>query len=173
MSQTPAAIKRIYSDDKLLRYTGTDIPPDRRKHMIDGVLAEYDVKEVYWKWDAKAIDVNQAADISVMFKLEECIKDIPVKVPVRVDCPIIWDKPKPLGRPPRRNEQINWRVSLAAMYHFIYTGLNNSYAMQSSKVVAFLGYIPTADGKQLKDTLMPRLGEHAALEYTQGVARPK
>ncbi len=91
-----------------------------------------------------------------MFKIEETVNDIKVQVSVKVDCPVIWDRAKPKGRPPTP-ETINWDVSLRAMYHFIYTHLNTAYAMQSSKAIAFLGYVQGTDGKQLKDYILPQL----------------
>jgi hypothetical protein len=159
-----SSLKRIYTDDPLLKYKETEVPAPRSKQQIDGVLAEYGVKEVYWKWDKDAIESGQPADIRVMFKVEEELNGVPVNVPVRINCPTIWDHARPRGRPPRP-EQINWDVSMRAMYHFIYTHLNSDYAMQSGVVVAFLGYVQNVKGENLKDALMPKLGEHAALEY--------
>lgn len=163
---TPSPFMRIYSDDPLLKFKDTEIPPLRTKHDIDAVLAEYEVKEVYWKWDAKAIENNLPADVSVMFKIEEPINGILVRVPAEVNCYLIWDRANKLARrPERRVEKVNWRISMRVMYHFIYTHLNTTYAMQSSKVVAFLGYVKNIDGKQLKDVLLPKLKEYAALEF--------
>jgi hypothetical protein len=157
-------IRKIYTDDPLIKYTTTTIPPDRTKHEIDGVLAEYEVKDVYWHWDLEHNNVY------VMFKIEEIVAGLPVLASARVDCPTIWDKAKPRGHPPKP-EQVNWMVSLRAMHHFIYTHLNAAYAMQSSKTVAFLGYIQNVDGKQLKELIIPRLSEYRALEVKEEVKK--
>lgn len=156
----PTGALKIYTDDCLIKYSKTEIPPERTKHEIDGVLAEYEVKDVYWHWDLRVHNVF------VMFKIEEVVNGMPILASVRVDCPTIWDRAKPKARPPRP-EQINWAVSMRAMHWFIYTHLNAAYAMQSSKAVAFLGYIQSASGKQLKELVIPKLGEYAALEQRE------
>lgn len=154
---------KIYSDDDLLKYKDTEIHASRTKAQIDGVLAEYGIQDVYWHWNKEAVEKNESAEVYVMFKIEEVVNGFPVKVGVRVDCPIIWNRRKPLGRPPRP-EEVNWNVSLRAMYHFIYTHLNSGYVMKSSKTLAFLGYIQSGKDKQLKDIIIPRLSEYQALE---------
>jgi hypothetical protein len=148
--------KKIYTDDPLIKYSGTTLKAERTKQQIDGVLAEYQVKDVMWHYDVPR-------SVYVIFKIEEEINSVMVKVGVRVDCPTIWDRAKPRGHPPR-SEQINWDVSMRAMYHFIYTHLNSAHAMKSGKVVAFLGYVATGEKTQLKDVILPRLREYAALE---------
>lgn len=148
--------KKIFSDDPLIKYATTKISAERSKAEIDGILAEYQVKDVFWHYDPPR-------SVYVMFKIEETVNGIPINAPVRVDCPTIWNRAKPRGRPPTP-EQISWQVSMRAMYHFIYTHLNNAYAMQSGKTVAFLAYIQSTQGKQLKDVILPRLSEYAALE---------
>jgi hypothetical protein len=163
-SEPQSSTTKIYSDDELLKYKDTEISASRRKSMIDGVLAEYGVQDVLWHWNKEAIDKKESAEIYVMFKVAEIINDVLVRVPIHVPCPIIWDKEKPKGRPPRP-EQVNWNVSVGTMYHFIYTHLNSAYAMRSSKVVAFLPYIRSATGQLLKDMILPKLSEYEALEY--------
>jgi hypothetical protein len=153
-------IKKIYSDDPLIKFTTTQLSAERSKQQIDGVLAEYQVKDVYWHYDPPR-------SIYVMFKIEELINDVPIMVSVRVDCPTIWNRARTKRRP-FTPEEINWAVSMRAMYHFIYTHLNNAYAMQSSKTVAFLGYIQTnVEGKVLKDLLIPRLNEYVLEDKTE------
>ena len=154
---------KIYSDDPLIKYKDTSIPPDRTKHQIDAVLAEYEVEDILWHWVKTLVESGEPGEIYVMFKISETIKGIQLKVPVRVDCPIIWGRAKPKGRPPRP-EQVDWKTSMRAIYHFIYTHLNAAYAMQSSKVVAFLGYIQTGEKEQLKDRILPELKQYSALE---------
>jgi hypothetical protein len=164
------SVNKIYSDDPLIRYKDTDLNPIRTKAQIDGVLAEYGTKDVWWHWEKEAIEKNESASIYVMFKVEEIIDGLPVKVGVKVECPIIWDKGNSRARiPENRTEKVNWRVSLRAMYWFIYTHLNSAYAMNSSKTLAFLGYIQSQSGKSLKDIIVPKLGEpeYAALELTE------
>jgi hypothetical protein len=149
--------KKVYADDPLIKFTTTQLSAERSKQQIDGVLAEYQVKDVYWHW-------NPPHDIYVMFKIEETVDDVPLMVSVRVDCPAIWNRARTRRRP-FTQEEINLSVSMRAMYHFIYTHLNNAYAMQSSKVVAFLPYIQTnQEGKTLKDLLIPKLSNLPALE---------
>lgn len=165
---------KIYSDDSLLRYKDTDIDAIRTKHEIDGVLAEYDTKDVWWHWEKEAVEKHEPAEIFVRFVVEEVINDILVNVPAKVPCPVIWDVGNPLARTPEnRVEKVNWNISMRAMYHFIYTHLNSAYAMRSSKIVAFLGYIQTNTGELLKDVILPRLKEYGALEYREIPAENK
>ena len=157
--------KKIFSDDPLIKYKGTSISAECTKHQIDGVLSEYEVQDIYWHWNQKLIDSGEPGEIYVMFKIEETIEGLPVKVGIRVDCPTIWDRAKPKRRPPR-SEMVNWRVSLRAMHWFIYTHLNSAYAMQSSKTMAFLPYVQTGRGQQFKDMILPELKTYRALEST-------
>jgi hypothetical protein len=150
--------KKIYTDDKLIKFTTTNLSRERTKAQIDVVLSEYSVKDIYWH-----LDYNYNS-VYVMFKLEETVNDVPINVSVRVDCPTIWNRARRKRRP-YTEEDINWDVSMRAMYHFIYTHLNAAYAMQSSKVLAFLGYIQTAkEGETLKDIIIPKLSSFVALE---------
>lgn len=147
-------------DDPLIKYSSTELPPERTKAQIDGILAEYQVKDVFWHYDPRGNSVY------VMFKIEEYINDVPISVSARVDCPTIWNRAR-TTRKPHRPEEINWQVSMRAMYHFIYTSLNNAYAMQSSATVGFLGYIQTGRNERevLKDILIPKLTKNTALEF--------
>ena len=150
-------ITKIYVDDPLIKFSGTTVSAVRSKQLTDAVLAEYQVKDVLWHYDPPR-------SIYVMFKIKEIINDVPIDVSVRVDCPTIWNRARTRRRP-FTPEEINWDVSMRAMYHFIYTHLNTAYAMQSSNTVAFLGFIQTnVEGKVLKDILIPRLNQFAAIE---------
>ena len=143
-------MKKICSDDPLVHYKNSTVSPDRTKAEIDGVLAEWQVKDVHWHWDMEHNDVY------VQFKLDEVIDELPVAVVIKVECPIVWDKAKPRGRPPQP-ERINWRVSMRAMWWFIKTNLEMAYVRQSQKTIAFLPYIKTTEETTLKDLIVPRL----------------
>jgi len=144
---------KIYSDDSLVHYKNSEIAPERTKAEIDGILAEWQVKDTYWRWNPTQNDVF------VQFKIDEKINGLPTSVVIKVACPIIWDREKPKSRPPRL-EQVNWRVSMRAMWWFIKTSLEMAYAMQSQKTVAFLPWITSSDGQHtLKDTILSRLSE--------------
>lgn len=157
------SIEKIYSDDPLLRYKDTEITAFRTKAQIDGILAEWGITDVWWHWEKDLVEKNEPAEIWVKFTIEEIVDGLLLKVGVRVDCPTIWDRAKPKGRPARL-EQVNWNVSFRAMHWFIYTHLNTAYAMRSSKIVAFLPFIQGSHGKSLKDLVLPRLSEYQALE---------
>ncbi len=66
--------EKIYSDDELLRYKDTDISPSRRKALIDGVLAEYGVQDVGWRWNKDGIDRNEQCEIFVIFKIDDAAR---------------------------------------------------------------------------------------------------
>lgn len=151
--------KKIYSDDPLVHYQKTTLSPERSKSEIDGVLAEFQIKDVHWHWDP----LHNL--IYVQFKLNEVVNGLQVDVAARVDCPTIWDKAKPKGRPPTP-EGINWRVSMRAVWWFIKTHLEMSMVMKSSKVAAFLPNIVAGKDKTLKDIIIPRINQFQALpEY--------
>jgi len=153
-------LNKIYTNDPLIKFSGTTVAAMRSKQLTDAVLAEYQVKDIWWHYDPPR-------EVWVSFKIKEIVNDIPINVAVRIDCPTIWDKARTKRRP-FTPEKINWDVSMRAMYHFIYTHLNSAYAMQSSNTVAFLGFIQSnVEGKVLKDILLPRLSQYAALEDKQ------
>jgi hypothetical protein len=144
-------MKKIYSDDPLVHYKNSTISPERTRAEIDGILAEWAVKDTQWHWDP------QHNDVFLQFRIEELVKDVPVLAVVKVECPIIWDRASPRSRPPRP-EQVNWRVSMRAMHWFIKTHLEMAYVMQSEKVRAFLSHIKMAEeGRNLGDVVIPRL----------------
>jgi len=143
--------QKIYSDDPLVHYKNSAVNPERTKAEIDGVLAEWQVTDVYWHWNP------QANDIYVMFKINETIKGVPLKVSVRIDCPIVWDKARSRRRP-YTLEQVNLRISMRAMWWYIKTHLEMAYVTHSSKTVAFLPNIAgVREGQTLKDIIIPRL----------------
>ena len=158
-------LQKIFSDDPLLKYKDTEIDALRTKAQVDGMLAEYGTKDVWWHWEKEAVEKNEPASIFVRFVIEEVIEGVPINVAVKVDCPVIWDRGNKLARKPEnRIEKVNWDISMRALHWFIYTHLNSAYAMRSSKTVAFLPFIQGAHGKSLKDLILPRLSEYQALE---------
>lgn len=150
-------IKKIYSDDPLVHYKGSTVSSERTKAEIDGLLAEYGVKDTLWHW------VPEQFDVWVQFGVEEMMEGQMVKGTAKVPCPTIWDRAKPRGRPPTP-EHINMRHGLRAMHWFIKTHLETAYAMQSGKIVAFLPYIQAGKDKALKDVILPQLRMYQALE---------
>jgi hypothetical protein len=150
---------KIYSDDPLVHYKNSTINPERSKAEIDGLLAEWQVKDILWHWD---IPHN---NVYLQFKIEETINSIPTSVIVRIVCPIIWDKERPRARPPRL-EQINWRISMRAMWWFIKTHLEMAYVRQSEKTRAFLSYIAVSENRTAGDIIIDRLQKFKALETT-------
>ena len=150
---------KIYSDDPLVHYATTELSPERTQQQINGILAEYGVKKVAWNFDIPR-------EVWVLFDIVETIEDVPIKVAVKVVCPTIWDPVRPRAHDPsKRLEGINWKISMRAMYWYIKTHLETAYAMQSTKTVAFLGFIQSADpNKTLKDYILPQLKRFAQLE---------
>lgn len=153
------SVFKIYSDDPLVHYATTELPPARTKQQIDGVLAEYGIKVVTWSFDIPR-------EVYVIFFLEEKVEGHQVKIPVKVVCPTIWDRARPRAHTPEaRTEQINWKVSLRVMFWFIKTHLETTYAMQSGNVVGFLPFLMSSNPqKLLKDYILPQLNRFIALE---------
>ena len=154
---------KVYSNDDLLRFKDTEIPPLRTKQDIDGILAAWGVKETAWHFDPKFVDT----EIWVGFKIEEDVDGVPVTVPVKITCPIIWDPANPRGRT-HKIEAINWRISMRIMYHYIYNALNLAYAMQSQRFIAFLPYVRTGEKTIFRDRILQgvKRGELTVQERT-------
>jgi len=150
-------IVKIYSDDPLVHYAQTKLPPETTRNQINGILAEYGVKKVAWNFDIPR-------EVWVLFDDEETIQGFPIRVPVKVPCPTIWNRANPRAHSPdKKVENIDWKVSLRVMYWFIKTHLETGYAMQSGKAIAFLAYIKSANGQQVKDFFLPELAKYKAL----------
>jgi hypothetical protein len=84
---------KIYSDDPLVHYKDSPVNPERTKHEIDDLFTKWGIKKVAWNWDP------QSNIVYVMFTIVELINGVSVRVPVRVDCPTIWDRARPRARP--------------------------------------------------------------------------
>jgi hypothetical protein len=150
---------KIYTDDPRVHYITTTITPDRTRDEISEVLRAYDTDDIHWHWRP------EANDVFVQFIIEEIIDGIPAKIKAKVVMPTIWDKGnRNAHTPDRRVERVNLAVSMRAMYWYIKTHMETSYAMQSSRVAAFLPDMVTPGGNRYFDTLKERLSQYAALD---------
>ena len=135
------------------------MPPETTRNQISAILCVYDVSDIHWHWNPKG------NDIYVQFGVEEIIDGIPVKVLVRVVCPIIWDKALERSpKPERRIDNPNLKISMRAMHWYIKTHLECSYAMQSSKVAGFLSDVVTPHGSRYFEELKPHLNKFKSLD---------
>jgi hypothetical protein len=151
-------LKKIYTDDPRVKYVSTSVSPDRTRDEISEKLRAYDTYDIYWHWRP------EQNDIFVQFVVEEVIDGIPVKVGCRVPMPIIWDKAVNRSPDPKRRvEQVNLKVSMRALFWYIKANLENAYAMQSSRVAAFLPDTIQPNGKRMIDNLKKRLDQFQAL----------
>jgi hypothetical protein len=91
---------KIYSNDPLVHYATTELSPERTQMQINGILAEYGVKKVAWNFDIPR-------EVWVLFDVVETIEGTPIRVPVKVVCPTIWDP----SRPRARDQRKNWNTS--------------------------------------------------------------
>jgi hypothetical protein len=140
---------KIYSDDPNLPYKTTKLKALYTKSEIDGLFANWGVKDVYWHGDPEH---NQ---VCVQFKIVEEIDGTPLDVSAKVEAPAIWDH-----KTRAKAESVNWDISMRVMYWFIKSHLEAAYLLQSSKTAAFLPYIASSDGaKVLKDIIIPRMNE--------------
>jgi hypothetical protein len=151
-------LKKIYTDDPRVKYVSTSISPDRTRDEISEKLRAYETYDIYWHWRP------EQNDVFVQFVVEEVIDSIPVKVGCRVPMPIIWDKAVNRSPDPKRRlEQINLKVSMRALFWYIKANLDNAYAMQSSRVAAFLPDTIQPNGKRMFDNMKKRLDQFQAL----------
>lgn len=149
---------KVFTDDPKVHYITTTISPERTRDEISEILRAYDTIDIWWHWKP---EVN---DVFVGFKIEEIIDGIPALVNVKVVMPTIWDKAvKNSPKPERRIEQVNLKVSMRAMFWYIKSHLETAYAMQSSRVAAFLPDLLTHRGTRYFDEMKRRLEDFRAL----------
>lgn len=150
---------KIYTDDPRVKYAKTTIAPERTKQEIDSKLREYGTYDVAWHWRP------EFNDVFVAFTIEENIDGRNAKVTAKVVMPTLWDKGLKNARlPERRVESVNLAASMRTMFWYIKSNLEVSYAMQSSRVAAFLPDLITANGSRYFDNLKDRLDQFKALE---------
>lgn len=150
---------KIYTDDPRVKYVKTTIAPERTKQEIDAKLREYGTYDIAWHYRP---ELN---DVFVMFTIEEVIDGIPAKVTAKVVMPALWDKGNRNAKiPTNRVEKVNVPASMRTMFWYIKSQLEVSYAMQSSRVAAFLPDLVTANGSRYFDNLKSRLDQFPALE---------
>jgi hypothetical protein len=143
---------KIYTDDRLVPYKNTTITPLTTRAEIDGLLARWGIRQVFWDW-------NPEQDIvTLVFKVPETFGNI--QPGVKLEPPRIWNK-----RNRKRGEEINWAVSMRVLYWFLKSFLESAYLMQFDKTTAFLPWIVGSDGKTLlKDVILPRLSKISEFE---------
>ena len=143
---------KIYSEDRLVPYKNTKIDPLSTKAEIDGLLARWGIRQVFWDWNP------EQNKVVLMFKLPETFGDI--QPGVRLEPPRIWTKGSR-----KRREEINWAVSMRVLFWFLKSNLESAYLLQFDKTTAFLPWIASGDGKTvLRDVILPRLGKVSELE---------
>jgi hypothetical protein len=131
---------KIYDDDPEVYGRTSTIKADRTKGEIDGILARFGIKDVWWRYDILHNDVF------IKFILSEKFGDEMKEVTVSLEPPRIWHKDK-------HGEEINWSASMRNLYWYIYTHLSQAYVHQSSKFTEFLPNILTKEGKKLTEIM--------------------
>ncbi len=131
---------KIYDDDPEVYSHTSTIKADRTKGEIDGVLARFGIKDVWWRYD---IPHN---DVYVRFNLSETFGDKEMELTVALEPPRIWHKDK-------HGETINWNVSMRNLYWYSLTHLSQAYIHQSSKFTEFLPNILAKDGKKITEMM--------------------
>ena len=150
---------KVYTDDPKVHYINTTINPERTRDEISEILRAFDTADIHWHWRP------ETNDIYVQFIIEEIIDGIPARVGAKVVMPTIWDKEVVKGHKENRHlERVNLKVSMRAMYWYIKSHMETAYAMQSSRVAAFLPDMITKNGARYFDVLKERLDQFRALE---------
>lgn len=137
---------RIYDDDSEVYGRGTKIRADKTKADLDGVLARFGIKDVWWRND---IPHN---DVFVKFVLSERFGEKEREIMVSLEPPRIYHKKKN-SRGYIVSEEINWDASMRNLYWYILTHLSQAYVNQSSKFQEFLPNILANDGRRLKELM--------------------
>lgn len=152
---------KIYDDDPEVYGRTTKINPDRTKAEIDGVLARFGIRDVWWRYD---IPHNE---VFVRFVLSEKFGEEMRALTVSLEPPRIWRKRK-------EGETINWDASMRNLYWYIYTHLSQAYVHQSGKFQEFLPHILNREGKKLTEVMrehylaLPDMREEKTVESWQG-----
>jgi hypothetical protein len=160
MSARTVEIKRIYSDDPLVHYKDSTISPERTREEIDALLRTYGIKKSGWNWDLPN-------EVWVAFDASEVIEGQLVTQPVKIECSPIWDKANLRTHPPRRQDQINWKISMRGLHWYIKTHLETMYARQSGMIMAFLENVKVSEQQRVKDVIAKRLVANQALTYQE------
>ncbi len=140
---------KIYSDDPMVPYKSTAIPPSQSRAEIDGLLARWGIRDSGWRWSPETLEVF------VTFQIKETINGKESSPLVRIQAPLIYDKPKH-----GQTEQVNWKLSLRVMWWYIKAHLELAYLRQSGKTFEFLPHIQTntAEGsKSLGEVLVSQV----------------
>ena len=149
---------KIYNDDKLVKYVTTVVSAERTKDEISSKLVEYHVADIAWHWKP------ELGDVWVQFAIEETINEQAINVLAKVVCPVIWSRANPRSKlPSNRYEHIDMKASMRAMFWYIKSHLESSYAMQSSMLAGFLPNIVTAKNETFFNQVLERVNEFAAL----------
>ena len=142
---------KIYDVDPVVPYKATHINPQETKAEIDGLLARWGIRQVYWDWQP------ENGKVDLIFKVPETFGG--TQPSVKLSPPIIWAK---CNR--KRREEINWSVSMRCLYWSLKATLEWIYLAQFDKTTGFLPFLVASDGKtQLKDIILPRLGHVSEL----------
>lgn len=145
-------MKKIYASDENIRFKTTKLSPLRTKSDIDAVLAFHGITKVAWIFDP---DMN---NIQVSFELSERFKEQNLDAVIKLTPPLIWSKGKSGS-----SDVINWRVSMRILHWYIKENLEMAYAMQSTRIQAFLPYIQIDKTNTVKDVLLSNLSMLKAL----------
>ena len=143
---------KIYTEDRLVPYKTTKIPPLTTKAEIDGLLARWGIRKTMWDWNP---EMNV---VTLVFELPQEYSN-PSGTAVKIEPPRIWTK----GHR-NRKEEINWQVSMRVLFWYLKSSLENAYLMQFDKTTAFLPHIMSSTGQLLKDIVIPRLSQVSELE---------
>lgn len=150
---------KIYTDNPRVKYVQTTISPEDTKEEIDAVLREYGTYDIAWHWRP------ELQDVWVQFMIEEIIDNVPAKVLAKVVMPTLWDRGNPNARiQENKVEKVNIKVSMRTMFWYIKNQLIISFAMQSSRVAAFLPDLVAGNGRRFFDNMKNDLDRFKALD---------
>ena len=131
---------KIYDTDPEVYGHSSEIAPDRTKGEIDGILARFGIRDVWWRYD---IAHN---DVFVKFILSEKFGEKEKNLTVQLEPPRIYHKGK-------SGDTLNWKASMRNLYWYIYTHLSQAYVNQSSNFQEFLPNILSRDGKKVSELM--------------------
>lgn len=162
--------EKVYSDDPNVPYRSTELSAPQSKMKIEGILAQYGIKDTGWRWDL------EGNEVFVGFTLEENVNGQLLKTFVRVDAPLIWKRARSGGHGAKvAEEEVDWRISLRIMFWFIKSTLEVSYMWKVRKAAAFLPFLRTAGDRPLANVILSRFSEiqsMLALEVKPGEKLP-
>jgi hypothetical protein len=124
--------KRVYSDDRLVHYKDSKVPPEVTQKEIEALLTNYGMTGIHWQ------------NGTLLF--ETTYKGHPI--PIKKTIPLIYS---------RKTEQVDWTVTMRTLFHSLKGALEIAYVSGITLTEAFLPDVLGQNGLTVKESILPML----------------